>query len=376
MPGKFDKFSEGARIALTIARKEAIRLNYGYIATEHILLGLLIEEDAVAAEVLVSLNMDLGKIRKHIEFIIRNGEKPYVAEIRLTPRAKQVILFAIDEAQDLGHNYVGTEHLLIALLHQGGGFAVEVLNNFGITLEQVRDETIKILVKNAIPTGHNQLGIVYTKQGKLDEAIEEYKKVLLINPNNARALFNLGETYNKQGKLNEAVEGYKKALSINPNQVLALINLGVAYHKQEKLDEAIEEYKKALLINPNYAPALSNLGEAYRKQGKLDEAIEEYKKALLINPNYALGLSNLGEAYRKQGKLDEAVEEYKKALLINPNYALALSNLGEVYNEQGKLDEAVEVFKKAIIADPNFAQAQSGLEIMYNKRNKLDQQNG
>ena len=111
MASRFEKFSERARRVLTLAQEEAQHLNHSYIGTEHILLGLLREEDGVAAKVLVSLGANLGKVRSGVEFIIGRGEKPNTGEIGLTPRAKRVIELAIDEARHLGHNYIGTEHL-------------------------------------------------------------------------------------------------------------------------------------------------------------------------------------------------------------------------------------------------------------------------
>jgi len=149
MASRFEKFSERARRVLTLAQEEAQHLNHSYIGTEHILLGLLREEEGVAAKVLVSLGCNLGKVRSGVEFIIGRGDKPNTGEIGLTPRAKRVIELAIDEARHLGHNYIGTEHLLLGLLHEGGGVAAGVLDSFGINLEQVRAEVTRMLSQNA-----------------------------------------------------------------------------------------------------------------------------------------------------------------------------------------------------------------------------------
>ncbi len=149
MASRFEKFSERARRVLTLAQEEAQHLNHSYIGTEHILLGLLREEEGMAAKVLVSLGCNLGKVRSGVEFIIGRGDKPNTGEIGLTPRAKRVIELAIDEARHLGHNYIGTEHLLLGLLHEGGGVAAGVLDSFGINLEQVRGEVTKILSQNS-----------------------------------------------------------------------------------------------------------------------------------------------------------------------------------------------------------------------------------
>jgi ATP-dependent Clp protease ATP-binding subunit ClpC len=145
MTSRFEKFTEKARGALTQAQDEAYHLNHNYIGTEHILLGILRQQNGVANKVLVNLGADLGKIRTGVELIIGKGKEPVTGEIGLTPRAKRVIELAIDEARHLGHDYVGTEHLLLGLLHEGGGVAAGVLDSFGITLEGARSETNKIL---------------------------------------------------------------------------------------------------------------------------------------------------------------------------------------------------------------------------------------
>src|SRR4030042_3490218 len=149
MASRFEKFSERARRVLALAQEEAQHLNHSYIGTEHILLGLLREEEGVSAKVLVGLGANLGKVRSGVEFIIGRGDKPNTGEIGLTPRAKRVIELAIDQARHLGHNYIGTEHLLLGLLHEGGGVAAGVLDSFGINLEQVRAEVSRMLNQNA-----------------------------------------------------------------------------------------------------------------------------------------------------------------------------------------------------------------------------------
>ena len=118
---RFDKFTERARKVLTLAQDEAQRFNHNYIGTEHLLLGLVREGDGVAARVLENLGVELNKVRTAVEFIIGRGDRPVVGEIGLTPRAKRVIELAVDEARRLGHNYIGTEHLLLGLVREGEG---------------------------------------------------------------------------------------------------------------------------------------------------------------------------------------------------------------------------------------------------------------
>jgi ATP-dependent Clp protease ATP-binding subunit ClpC len=191
MASRFEKFSERARRVLTIAQEEARNLNHSYIGTEHILLGLVREEEGVAARVLINLGIGLSKVRSAVEFIIGRGEKPGSGETGLTPRAKKVIELAIDEARQMGHNYIGTEHLLLGLLREGEGVASSVLDSFGITLERARAETAHILTQGTpkartSPRGTSrtpaldQLGIDLTaaaRAGKLDPVIGRYKEI-------------------------------------------------------------------------------------------------------------------------------------------------------------------------------------------------------
>ena len=153
MASRFDKFSERARRVLTYAQEEAQQLNHNYIGTEHILLGMVREEDGVAARVLVNLDVNLAKLRSAVEFVIGRGEKPSAGETGLTSRAKKVIELAIDEARNLGHNYIGTEHLLLGLLREGEGVAAGVLDSFGISIDRVRAEITKVLAQGATSRG-------------------------------------------------------------------------------------------------------------------------------------------------------------------------------------------------------------------------------
>jgi hypothetical protein len=143
--GRFDKFTDRARKVLTFAQDEAARFNHNYIGTEHLLLGLVREGEGVAARVLENMNVELPKVRTAVEFIIGRGDRPVVGEVGLTSRAKRVIELAIDEARRLGHNYIGTEHLLLGLVREGEGIAAGVLESLGVNLEEVRHEVIRVL---------------------------------------------------------------------------------------------------------------------------------------------------------------------------------------------------------------------------------------
>ncbi len=169
MASRFEKFSERARRVLSLAQEEAQRFNHNYISTEHILLGLVRESDGVAARVLSNLNVELNKVRSAVEFIIGRGEKTTSSEIGLTPRAKKVIELAVDEARRLNHHYIGTEHLLIALMREGEGVAAGVLESLGVSLDSVRGETSRILTQTVHQTQSGSSSRTSTRTPTLDQ---------------------------------------------------------------------------------------------------------------------------------------------------------------------------------------------------------------
>jgi len=142
----FERLTDRARKVMALANQEAQRFNHEYIGTEHILLGLVKEGSGVGANVLKNLDVDLRKVRLEVEKLVKSGpEMVTMGKLPQTPRAKKVIEYAIEEARNLNHNYVGTEHLLLGLLREHDGVAAQVLMNLGLKLEQVREEVLNLL---------------------------------------------------------------------------------------------------------------------------------------------------------------------------------------------------------------------------------------
>ncbi|MCA9280931.1 MAG: ATP-dependent Clp protease ATP-binding subunit [Phycisphaerales bacterium] len=142
----FERFTDRARKVMALANQEAQRFNHEYIGTEHILLGLVKEGSGVGANVLKNLNVDLRKVRLEVEKLVHSGpDMVTMGKLPQTPRAKKVIEYAIEEARNLNHNYVGTEHLLLGLLREHDGVAAQVLMNLGLKLEEVREEVLNLL---------------------------------------------------------------------------------------------------------------------------------------------------------------------------------------------------------------------------------------
>jgi ATP-dependent Clp protease ATP-binding subunit ClpA len=141
----FERFTDRARRVVVLAQEEARMLNHNYLGTEHILLGLIHEGEGVAARALESLGISLEAVRQQVQEIIGQGQQTPSAHIPFTPRAKKVLELASQEALQLGHNYIGTEHILLGLIREGEGVAAQVLVKLGADLNRVRQQVIQLL---------------------------------------------------------------------------------------------------------------------------------------------------------------------------------------------------------------------------------------
>ncbi|MDP2719287.1 MAG: ATP-dependent Clp protease ATP-binding subunit [Dehalococcoidia bacterium] len=333
MASRFEKFSERARRVLTFAQEEAHRFNHHYIGTEHILLGLVREGEGVAAKVLANLNVDLGKVRAAVEFIIGRGEKASSSEVGLTPRAKKVIELAVDEARRLNHSYIGTEHLLLGLLREGEGVASGVLESLGINLDKVRAETNRVLSQGVThgqagtrstsrtPT-LDQLGIDLTaaaRAGKLDPVIGRHKEIerviqiLSRRTKNNPALVGepgVGKTAIVEGLAHRIVAGdvpeslhNKRLLTLDMGSLVA----GTKYRGEfeERLKKVIEEIKSSgncvLFVDE-----LHTIVGAGAAEGAIDAA-NILKPPLARGELQCIGATTQDE-YRKYVERDAALE--------------------------------------------------------------------
>ena len=340
MASRFDKFSERARRVLTLAQEEAKRLNHNYIGTEHILLGLVREEEGVAAKVLVNMGTSLSKMRSAVEYVIGTGEKPSAGAAGLTSRAKRVIELAIDEARQLGHAYIGTEHLLLGLLREGEGVAAGVLDSFSITLEQARAEITRFLSQSATksklsrvsgrtPT-LDQVGIDLTaaaRAGKLDPVIgrfteiERVIQILSRRTKNNPALIGepgVGKTAIVEGLAHRIVEGDVPE-TLEGRRVVALdiaaVVAGTKYRGEfeERLKKVIEEIKASancvLFIDEFHTMVGAGAAE-----GAVDAA-NILKPSLARGELQCIGATTLDD-YRKYIERDAALERRFQPILV------------------------------------------------------------
>jgi ATP-dependent Clp protease ATP-binding subunit ClpC len=141
----FERFTERARRVVVMAQDEARMLSHNYIGTEHILLGLLRVEDGLAARLLGSLDVSIDEVREHVARIVGQGEEVATGQIPFTPRAKKVLDLALREALTLGHNYIGTEHILLGLARENEGVATRILLDLGADADRIREEMIRMV---------------------------------------------------------------------------------------------------------------------------------------------------------------------------------------------------------------------------------------
>ncbi|MFY9114412.1 MAG: ATP-dependent Clp protease ATP-binding subunit [Dethiobacteria bacterium] len=331
----FGRFTERAQQVLVLAQDEARRLNHNFIGTEHLLLGLVKEGAGIAARVLQNAGIDLNRLRQEVEKIIPKGEKTLSQSISYTPRAKRVIELSIEESQNLGHNYIGTEHLLLGLLREGEGIAAQVLTNIGIDLKRARKEVIQLLggeeshgggFRSAKPGQQTPTVDAYgrdltqlAREGKLDpvigreKEIERVIQVLSRRTKNNPCLIGepgVGKTAIAEGLAQRIMEGSTPEI-LNGKRVvtieLSAIVAGTKYRGEfeERLRKLIQELRQAGNIIM-FIDELHTIIGAGAAEGAID-ASNILKPALARGELQCIGATTIDE-YRKHVERDPALE--------------------------------------------------------------------
>ncbi len=338
-----DKFTERVRKVIYLAREEAARLQHDYIGTEHLLLGVIREGEGIAATVLNNLGLDLDRIRQEVEKMVSpSGGTMTIGEIPFTPRAKRVLELAVEEARTLGHNYVGTEHLLLGLIREGEGVAAKVLLELGVDRKRVREETLKLL--GGAPSGPgtqereerpetpalNQFGRDLTqlaREGKLDpvigreKEIERVIQVLSRRKKNNPVLIGepgVGKTAIAEGLAQRIVSAQVPESLKNKRIVtldLAAVVAGTKYRGQfeERLKTVMNEIResKDILI---FIDELHTIVGAGGAEGAID-ASNMLKPALARGELQCIGATTLDE-YRKYIEKDGALERRFQPIMV------------------------------------------------------------
>ncbi len=377
----FNRFTERARKVIILAKEEAKRFNHDYIGTEHILLGLIREGEGVAAAVFRSLGLSSENIRLEVEKLVQTGPSTIVSgDIPFTPKAKKVIELAMDEARSLGHNYIGTEHLLLGLIREGEGVASQVLLNLGLDLTKVRSEVMALLGSGPPSQSAPAAGSYKTKTPALDafgrdltalarehkldpvigrkDEIERVIQVLSRRRKNNPVLLGeagVGKTAIVEGLAQMIIAGDipemlrdKRVITLD----LALMVAGTKYRGQfeERIKAVMDEIKRSenVII---FIDELHTLVGAGGAEGAID-ASNILKPALSRGEIQCVGATTLDE-YRKYIEKDAALERRFQTIFVDQptveetvEILKGLRDKYEAHHRVKILDEALEAAAK------------------------------
>src|ERR1700690_4126502 len=345
-----NRFTERAQRVILIAQEEAKRLNHDYVGTEHILLGLIALGEGVAAQVLANLGVDLRRVRAEIEKIVGTGDNVMLlGEIPFTPRAKKVLELAVEEAQNMGHSHVGTEHLLLGLIREEEGVAAQVLENLGVRLDIVREEVISLLgegqpgpaqpqtparssggAKSKTPT-LDEFGRDLTamaKENKLDPVIGRMDKIERVTQIFPRRTKNnpvligdpgVGKTAIVEGLAQKISSGDAPEILLNKRVLtldLALVVAGTKYRGEfeQRLKNIIEEIRRSKGTVILFIDELHTVIGAGAAEGAID-ASNMIKPALSRGELQTIGATTLDE-YRKYIEHDAALERRFQPIVV------------------------------------------------------------
>ena len=377
----FERFTEKAIKVIMLAQEEARRLGHNFVGTEQILLGLIGEGTGVAAKVLKSMGVNLKDARIEVEKIIGRGSGFVAVEIPFTPRAKRVLELSLEEARQLGHNYIGTEHLLLGLIREGEGVAARVLENLGVDLSKVRTQVIRMLGETAEVSAGSQSGRTKTPtldefgsnltqmaaEGKLDPVVGRAKEIERVIQILGRRTKNNPVLIGEPGVGKTAIaEGLASRIAnkdipdiLEEKRVVTLdIGLLVAGTKyrgefEERLKKIMDEIRSAgnVILVIDEVHTLIGAGAA---EGAIDAA-NILKPALARGELQCIGATTLDE-YRKHIERDAALERRFQPVMVGEptvdETIEILYGLRERYEQHHKLkisDEAL--FAAAKLSD-------------------------
>ncbi len=381
----WERFTQRARRVLSLAQEEAERLNHNYIGSEHLLIGLLREEGGVAGRVLRDVGLEVGRVQAMVERMVGTGTRTPFTKIELAPTTKRVLELAVEEARRMGQHYISTEHLLLGLARQNDGTVVDILKKFGVTTEQIRRQTRRMLKESPVPASENketrrprksakdksktplmdQLATDLTslaEDGKLDPVIgrqmeiERVIQILARRSKNNPALIGepgVGKTAIVEGLAQRVVEGKvpeilqdKRVLQLDVGSLVA----GTMYRGQfeERLKRIIDELKTSdSILFIDEVHMLVGAGSA----GSSVDAANILKPALARGELQTIGATTL-EEYRKHIESDAALERRFQPIHVDepsPEEAVQiLHGVKAAYEQHHNLEITEEAVEAAV----------------------------
>jgi len=371
----WEPFTERARRSIVLAQEEAQRLGNNYIGTEHILLGIISEGESLAAKVLESLGVNLAKVRQEVEAIVGRGGQTVQQEMVFTPRAKRVIELAFEEARQLNHNYIGTEHLLLGLIREGEGVAARVLTNLGVDPAKVRVQTTSLLGAEGqppAPKGKSKTPTLdaygrdltqLARENKLDPVIgrnNEIERVIQIlsrRTKNNPALIGepgVGKTAIAEGLAQRVIKGDipeplrdRRVITLD----LAGLVAGTKYRGEfeERMKRVMDEIRGAAGEIILFIDELHTLVGAGAAEGAID-ASNIIKPALARGELQCIGATTLNE-FRKHIEKDSALERRFQPVMVGE------PSVEETVEILAGLRDRYEAHHKVVITDEALAAA-------------------
>src|ERR671927_36589 len=383
----FERFTERARKGVVLAQEEARHFNHNYIGTEHLLLGLLREDEGVAARALASLNVTLDEVREQVESIVGYGEEGTGGQAPFTPRSKKVLELALREALQLGHNYIGTEHILLGLVRESEGVAARVLSNLGVDPDKVRREVVRMLGGGRSQRGRgggggagggrggeakgpknrqlDQYGrnlTTFAEEGKLDPVIgrsteiERIMQILVRRTKNNPVIIGepgVGKTAIVEGLAQEIADA--RVPDILADKEVYTLDLGALVAGSKYRGEFEERLKKIMKEITDHGDIIlfideiHNLVGAGAAEGAIDAA-SILKPALARGEIQVIGATTIDE-YRKYVEKDKALERRFQTIQVGePSVAeteLILKGLRSKYEDHHKIEITDEALKAA-----------------------------
>ncbi|TCJ16233.1 ATP-dependent Clp protease ATP-binding subunit [Rubrobacter taiwanensis] len=378
----FERFTERARKVVVLAQEEARHFNHNYIGTEHLLLGLLREDEGVAARALASLNVTLEEVREQVESIVGYGEEGTGGQAPFTPRSKKVLELALREALQLGHNYIGTEHILLGLVRESEGVAARVLSNLDVDPERVRRQVVQQLgggrsQRREAAAGRaaegkrpktrqlDQYGrnlTLLAEEGKLDpvigrtKEIERIMQILVRRTKNNPVIIGepgVGKTAIVEGLAQEIADG--RVPEILENKEVYTLDLGalVAGSKYRgEFEERLKKIMKEIIDHGDiilFIDEIHNLVGAGAAEGAIDAA-SILKPALARGELQLIGATTIDE-YRKYVEKDKALERRFQTIQVGEptveETELILKGLRDRYEAHHKIEITDEALRAA-----------------------------